>query len=241
MSLFAKRILVVEDEIAIAMDIEMRLQRLGFVVTGTALDARETMQHIIESPPDLVLLDVRLGEENDGIHVSKWLKEKGFPVVFLTAFTDRSTFTEALATEPLGYVTKPFRDDDLQRTIMIALQRHEQERRHVDTFSTAAPGTFFVREKGQLFPLSCDDLLWLEALDNYTKLYTSEKTYTIKAFLKDIERKLPPQQFLRVHRSFIIPVARISRIEENTLYIGRQAIPIGRQYREALMLRVRVL
>ena len=238
MSIFSRRILIVEDEVAMSMDIEMRLQKLGYTITGTALDAEEALRLLEDSPPDLVLLDIQLGKSLDGLKLSKLFKEKGFPVVFLTAFTDNATFAQALATAPAGYVIKPFRDDDLQRTIEIALQKQEEETHTVIEPDT---GSFFIREKGQLVGINYDDLLWFEALDNYVRIHTTRKMHTVKISMKDIEQKLPASQFIRVHRSFIVPVSRISRIEENTIYIDKDAIPIGGQYREKLMQRLRVL
>ncbi|HTF06273.1 MAG TPA: response regulator [Bacteroidia bacterium] len=238
MSLFSRSILIVEDEIAVSMDIEMRLKKLGYTITGTAMDAEEAVRLLEETPPDLVLLDIQLGKSLDGLKLSKLLKERGFTVVFLTAFADNATFAQALATEPAGYVLKPFRDDDLQRTIEIALKKQEQEQ---PLTAVQDSGSFFIREKGQLLGINYDDLLWFEALDNYVRIHTTRKTHTVKISMKDIEQKLPASQFIRVHRSFIIPISRISRIEENTIYIDKDSIPIGGQYREKLMQRLRVL
>lgn len=202
------------------------------------MDAEEAVRLLEETPPDLVLLDIQLGKSLDGLKLSKLLKERGFTVVFLTAFADNATFAQALATEPAGYVLKPFRDDDLQRTIEIALKKQEQEQ---PLTAVQDSGSFFIREKGQLLGINYDDLLWFEALDNYVRIHTTRKTHTVKISMKDIEQKLPASQFIRVHRSFIIPISRISRIEENTIYIDKDSIPIGGQYREKLMQRLRVL
>jgi len=185
MSLFSRSILIVEDEIAVSMDIEMRLKKLGYTITGTAMDAEEAVRLLEETPPDLVLLDIQLGKSLDGLKLSKLLKERGFTVVFLTAFADNATFAQALATEPAGYVLKPFRDDDLQRTIEIALKKQEQEQ---PLTAVQDSGSFFIREKGQLLGINYDDLLWFEALDNYVRIHTTRKTHTVKISMKDIEQ-----------------------------------------------------
>jgi DNA-binding LytR/AlgR family response regulator len=191
-----------------------------------------------QSLPDLLLMDIQLGDSMEGINLSKKLQGRGFPIVFLTAFSDPGTFAQALDTEPAGYVLKPFRDDDLQRTIEIALQ---QSNGAEESLVPETPESFFVRDKGELIRLEVNEILWLEALDNYTKIHTSTKVYTVKTFLKDALLKLPASQFIRTHKSFVVPVSKILRIEEETLYIGRQAIPIGRQYRAELLSRLRVL
>ncbi|CAN5904198.1 hypothetical protein BH11BAC7_BH11BAC7_04430 [soil metagenome] len=241
MSRFTTHILIIEDEMTIAMDVESRLKKMGYIVDGIAVDEAEALELIERSAPDIVLMDIQLGDSMGGISLSKKLQHKNFPIIFLTAFSDPGTFARALDTEPAGYVLKPFRDDDLQRTIEIALQKTEQEIRHETSFSEASPGVYFIREKGQMIRIETQDMLWLEALDNYTKVYTSAKTYTVKSFLKEVLEKLPAVDFIRVHRSFVVPVVKISRIEEDTLYIGRQSIPIGRQYRAELLQRLRVI
>ncbi len=241
MSRFTTHILIVEDEITIAMDVEARLTNMGYFVDGIAMDADEAMRMIEESEPHLVLMDIQLGDAMDGISLSKKLQERNFPIVFLTAFSDARTFSKALDTAPAGYVIKPFRDDDLQRTIEIALQKSEKVIKETESFSSNGDGIFFIRDKGELIRLGIEEIRWLEAMDNYTKVFTASKIYTVKGFLKEMLDKLPANFFIRVHRSFIIPLSKVSRIEESTLYIDRQAIPIGRQYREELMRRLRVL
>ncbi|MDQ3111286.1 MAG: response regulator transcription factor [Bacteroidota bacterium] len=220
------------------MDIEMRLKRIGYIVDGIAVDANEALQLIKKSAPDLLLMDIQLGDSRDGILLSKKLQGEKFPIVFLTAFGDSGTFAEALDTEPAGYLLKPFRDDDLQRTIEIALQKAGQKQ---NAKNENEPGVFFIREKNELIRFAIEEILWLEAMDNYSKVFTSSKTYTIKTFLKDLHEKLPAAHFIRVHRSFIVPLSKISRLEENTLYVGKHAFPIGRQYRDELMQRLRLL
>lgn len=241
MSRFTVHILIVEDEMTIAMDVESRLKKMGYIVDGIAVDETEAMEMIGRSTPDVVLMDIQLGESMGGISLSKKLQDKNFPVIFLTAFADPGTFAQALDTEPAGYVLKPFRDDDLQRTIEIALQKAGRKRSKEENFLMEKPGVFFVRDKGELVRLEIGEIRWLEAMDNYTKVYTSAKTFTIKSFLKETLDKLPAADFIRVHKSFVVPVAKISRIEEDTLYIDRQAIPVGRQYRAELLQRLRVI
>jgi DNA-binding LytR/AlgR family response regulator len=241
MSRFTTHILLVEDEMAIAMDVEMRLKRIGYIVDGIAVDAEEAMRMVDEGAPDILLMDIQLGDKMEGINLARKFQSRKIPIVFLTAFSDPGTFAQALDTKPAGYVIKPFRDDDLQRTIEIALQKASEERHQEEDFSAQIQDTFFIREKGELIRLCTDEIRWLEAMDNYTKVNTAAKTYTVKAYLKDILGKLPSSQFVRVHRSFIVHIPKISRIEEATIYIEKQAIPIGKQYKEELMGRLRVL
>ncbi len=125
-----KRILVVEDERIVARDIQRSLTDLGYQVPTTAATSEQALQLVSEHCPDLVLMDIRLRGEVDGIETAALLKARfEVPVVYLTAYADALTVERAKATEPLGYVLKPLRPNELRSTVELALYRHEMEKR----------------------------------------------------------------------------------------------------------------
>ena len=124
------KILIVEDEQIVAVDIERVLQRLGYRVAGTACSAEEACRLAAESAPDLVLMDVRIDGPLDGIDAARQIhRTSDVPVVFLTAFTDDETLERAKDIEPYGYLVKPFNERDLQATIEVALHKGSVDRR----------------------------------------------------------------------------------------------------------------
>ena len=126
----SKRILVVEDESVVARDIQRSLTDLGYQVPATARTSEQALRLAGEHCPHLVLMDIRLKGEVDGIETAALLKEKfAVPVVYLTAYADALTVERAKATEPLGYVLKPLRPNELRSTVELALYRHEMETR----------------------------------------------------------------------------------------------------------------
>jgi PAS domain S-box-containing protein len=141
----APRILLVEDERIVALDLQARLQRLGYAVAGIAATGEEALKAAIETRPDLALVDIRLKGEMDGIEVAgQFRKRLSVPVIFLTAYADAATVERAKRTEPLGYLIKPFQEEELITSIELALHNfsmelklREGEERYRDLFENA--------------------------------------------------------------------------------------------------------
>ncbi len=120
------KILVVEDENIVALEIKKRLQKLGYIVPGVASTGEDAISKVEGILPDLVLMDIMLKGEIDGIHAAGEIRKRfNIPVIYLTAYSDEETLQRAKFTEPYGYILKPFEEDDLRTTIEIALYRHQ--------------------------------------------------------------------------------------------------------------------
>ncbi len=123
------KILVTEDEGIVAADIEDRLRSLGYQVTATCSSGAEALQRIEETRPDLVLMDIMIQGDMDGIETARHVREDfGIPVIFLTAYSDDATFERAKITEPFGYLLKPFEERELRTNIEMALYKHAMEK-----------------------------------------------------------------------------------------------------------------
>ncbi|MBT3259884.1 MAG: GAF domain-containing protein, partial [Deltaproteobacteria bacterium] len=122
------RIFIVEDEAIVAKDIEISLKNLGFAVSGTAFSGEKAIINIGENRPDLVLMDIMLKGEMNGIDAASQIKARfNIPVIYLTAHADEEMLQSAKLTEPFGYIIKPFEERELGSTIDIALYRHKME------------------------------------------------------------------------------------------------------------------
>lgn len=119
------RALIVEDETLIAEELRERLSRLGFSVIAAVDSANEGIAIATREHPDLVLMDIRLKGEKDGVQAAKEIRQQvDVPIVYLTAYSDRLTVDRVKETEHDGYILKPFHRGDLQSTIEVAIQRH---------------------------------------------------------------------------------------------------------------------
>jgi DNA-binding LytR/AlgR family response regulator len=108
--------------------------------------------------------------------------------------------------------------------------------------SVYSHNSFFVKKETKFLRVSFNEILWVEALDNYVILKTTNKDqFILHSSMKDIEAKLPPLIFTRIHRSFIVQLEKISALEENACIIDGSRIPIGKSYREGLMNRLNLI
>ena len=144
------KILVVEDEIIVAEDIAFRLKKLGYAVTATVASGEEAIEKVAENQPDLVLMDIVLKGDMDGVTAAEKIRTRvDIPTVFLTAYADDKTLQRAKLTGPFGYIIKPFQQNDLRVAIEIALHRHEIETKMQEALKASEAARESVEEKTQ--------------------------------------------------------------------------------------------
>ena len=135
-SIETTKILIVEDEALVAMDLEVRLKQLGYMICGRASTAEKALEQVEQHLPDLVMMDIVLQGEIDGIDAAELIRDKwGIPVVFLTAYADTDRLERAKLTSPFGYILKPFQERGLKITVEMALYvaKVEAERRKAES------------------------------------------------------------------------------------------------------------
>jgi len=226
------RILIVEDEPIIAADVEMTLEDLGYEVVGIKDNATDALETIKKAKPDLVLLDINLEGDIDGVMLAQDInKSFNIPFIYLTSNADSLTINRVKRTQPAGFIIKPFSEKDLQSNIEIALFSKSQKKED-------PKNEFFIRDGSSLIKVNFDDLLFLKADDTYTRLVTIDKNFILSLNLKKVSEKLPTAYFIRIHRSYIINIRFIDRIKEGRVYIDKHKLPIGRSYQDALFSRI---
>lgn len=150
-----RSILVVEDESIVAQDIQNSISKIGHEVAGWATTAEEAIALAEENHPDLVLMDIRLGGEVDGITAAERIRQSfDIPVVFLTAFADDETLNRAKAVGPFGYILKPFDESDLRIAIEIGANKHELDRQVSEAHQELAEESEFLNALFETIPAS---------------------------------------------------------------------------------------
>jgi DNA-binding LytR/AlgR family response regulator len=245
-------VLVVEDESIVSKDIQYSLKKLGYNVVGVAATGEKAIELCGEKLPDIILMDIMLKGDINGIEASTRIKESyNIPVIFLTAYADENTLSKAKVTEPYAYIIKPFKEIDLHTSIEMAFYKHSKELeilKERDMLYNIVENKenkefIFVKSKSRLIKLNTKDIFFIEALKDYVVINTLNKRYTIHSTMKDIERKMPQDFFLRVHRSYIVRLDKIAQIEQPNLILeeNNKIIPIGGSYKEELIKRINLI
>jgi DNA-binding LytR/AlgR family response regulator len=244
-----KKILIVEDEAIVAKDISVCLEKIGYEVLGTFSKAEKAIEYLQEENPDLILMDIMLGGGMSGIEASANIKEKyDIPVVFLTAYADEKTISKAKVTEPYGYVIKPFKEIDLRTSIEMALYKFKKEMEKIAGIEVSgfkqsdsvSREFIYVKSNSKLVKVQNENILFVEALKDYVIIHTAEERFTIHSTMKDIEKKLPSELFMRVHRSYILNLKKIKSIESAIVMLEEsdKKVPIGGSFKDDLFKRL---
>ena len=229
-------ILVVEDEPLIADDIALTLTEKGYGISGLVDNAEDALLALSKKSTDLVLLDIQIKGAKDGIRLAHEVRSQfKLPFIFLTSFYDQGTLERAKLTEPLGYILKPFDERDLLINEEMAMFKARINA------SLLPNDKFFVKRKNEMISISASEILYAEAFDNYTKLFTADEQYIISHTLKHVEEKLTGHAFVRVHRSYLVNFHKITSINESNVRLDLVKIPLGHSYREDLLNNISLL
>ncbi len=181
----------------------------------------EANAYLQENPVDLLFLDIQMPDIN-GMQFYKNLVHKP-PVIFTTAYKDFAA--EGFNVDAVDYLLKPFEYD---RFLKACYKANE----YLEFLSTQELqlNSIFVKVNYEIMKINLKDIELIEALDDYIKIYIKPSPVLTLMTLKSIHEKLPARDFVRVHRSFIVPLAKIEKFSKTKLWIAGKEIPIGSSY-----------
>lgn len=247
-SIVRGRIVVVEPDLDVRRHLVHTITELGFAVVGQAGDADHAEEPTAALRPDAVLMALTPEGTARSIEVATVIQEHvGVPVIFLTAHTDQETLSRARIAQPYGCIVKPFKSVDVNAAIELALYKHARntevinQRDHLHTLaskSTAPP--FFLRHNGRHIRLDPRNIHFVESMKDYVALHMKDKRYVAHCSLKSMVARLPSNDFIRVHRSFLVRVDKIASVEGPDIILdeNKRVIPIGETYTAEVMRRL---
>jgi DNA-binding LytR/AlgR family response regulator len=249
-------ILIVEDESIVALDLANGLERDGYNITGIADNAEEAQQLFSDNEVDIVLMDVNIIGEKDGIDTAiEILKQKAVPIIYLTAFTDTATIDRIKQTHPAAFLSKPYSLTNVRIAIDLAVNNFAVATEQQTTGkiipldkdsnrNTASPERemilrmndhIFVKNNYAFVKLKLCDLLYVEADNNYTSIVTAEKKFLLRLSLNQLLDKINYKSLVRIHRSYAVNINTIQSFNEQEVEINQQHLPIGRNYKEEFL------
>jgi DNA-binding LytR/AlgR family response regulator len=222
---------IVDDEPLALSLLESYVQKTSFLrLTGKYSSAKSAMEHIAEEKVDVLFLDIQMPEIN-GMELARTLS-RHTRVIFTTAFSEYAL--EGYKVSAIDYLLKPFSFDEFLTAARKALDWFEMIEAKPKGEKTDENVGFFVRSDYKLVHILYDDVLYIEGLKDYVKIYTEHDPKPILSLmsLKQLEEELPADRFMRVHRSYIIHKKKIVSINKNRIVIGKKQIPVGETYRQ---------
>jgi DNA-binding LytR/AlgR family response regulator len=238
-------LLIVEDDMIIAANISLQLTALGYEVTGIESRGEDAINHAIENHPDIILMDINLKGKLDGIETAKAIQKlSDIPLIYLTANADEATFQKAKETHPYAFISKPFNKLNLERTIALVVEKitdEESKLANDDSLIETLEDRIFIRSQNKLIKVMLDEILYIEAERNYCNIITTDQSYLIVSPMNTFCQKLSGNNFLRVHRSYVVNIKKLDAVAESHLEIKRKIIPIGKIYKEDLLKSIKRL
>lgn len=241
-----RRIAILEDELLVADHLSTLLTTGGYEVVGSFDSAPELLDFLKCSPADIVLLDIKIKGEMDGIEAAHIIREEyGLPLAYLTSNTDMATAERVKMTEPITYIAKPYTAEGVLSALEIAYHTHLKEESVNEAKTTVASSSdeyIYVRSKKELLRVAFADITHVQAMDNYCIIHRrDQERLVVPRTLKHMEEELGPHGFIRTHRSYLANLASIERIGSSEVHIGEVEIPLSESHRQGLINSLKVL
>ncbi len=219
--------LIVDDE-PLALDVlENFIKRTpDLELVGRCENAMEAIQMLKEKQVDLLFTDIEMPEFN-GIELVKSLNTKPL-IIFTTAHPEYAV--QGYELDIVDYLLKPIAFDRFVKSVNKASELMNFKKG--ESHGKDELDYIFIKSEQKYIKVNFSDILYIEALADYVKVHTPEKRIITLQTMKNLEDELPSEQFVRVHRSFIIALDKINSISGNVIYINKDEVPIGKNFRE---------
>ncbi len=222
---------IIDDEPLALGLIEGYVKKTPFLnLVGKYGNAVEALQAIKDNPPHLMFLDIQMPELN-GLDFSKMVKDQT-KIIFTTAFQQYAI--DGFKVNALDYLLKPISYADFLNSAQKALDWYTLTEKSTATQEPQKKKSIFVKSEYKLRQIELDKILYIEGLKDYVKIYVEDEQYPILSLMrmKTLEEELPSDQFVRIHRSYIVQPKKIKEIERNRIIFGKTYIPISESYKD---------
>jgi DNA-binding LytR/AlgR family response regulator len=229
----AIKIGIVEDEGITSEVIKHALQKLKYKIATPAFTYNQAVQMFENEKPDLVILDIKLEEEKNGIDLAVLLKEKyKTPFIFLTANSDTATLESAKKVRPLAFLVKPFSQVDLHATIEIAFNNYQST-----LIENNEQNNFVLMKVGRSFEkVNTNEILFLENDNHYFNVHLNNgESYSVRASSNEMMELLPQSNFIQISRRYIVNTDKIIKMDSSSVLIGQKKFEYKATLKEEIL------
>lgn len=246
MNPFNLNILIVEDELSFAIELEMLLDELNYNILARVDNSAEALDLIFSQNPDLILMDVDIKGNLSGVEIGQKIKHLDIPILYITSMKDEETLQAAKASNLIGYLVKPIEKITLQSSIQLAIekayylknrnQKADTESESVENF--VSKECFFFKKSGIYHKVPLSDIAIIKSDGNYCETTdVNNQKFISRITINKFESLLPPEHFIRTHRQYIVQISQIESIDFNDgILTVRQTVvvPVSRNKRKEL-------
>ncbi|WP_370511731.1 response regulator [Lutibacter sp. Hel_I_33_5] len=223
------KILIVEDNVIIADDLQLSLEKLGYNVIGNVISYEEALATLEKNKADIVLLDISLASKKTGIELAEHINNTyKIPFIYLTSSSDLETIKKASKTKPDSYLVKPFDLNNIKASIEIAFENH------INSSNKIIEENIFVKKNNLYHKIPIKEISYIKSDNVYLELYClKHQKYILRSTLKGFISKLP-NNFYKCHKSYIINLNQVSAFNYRQVIVNKVEIPVSSEFRSFL-------
>lgn len=227
--------LIVDDNALARLTLkQLASQVKSIAVIGEFGSAVEAYDFLHKNPVDILFLDIEMPGLT-GLELVKSLVVK--PIIIFTS-SQKKYAAEAFELCVADYLIKPF---SLQRFLQAVSRAEEIIQRKNAEIGNVATDFIFIKENKAIKKINCNEIFWIEAMGDYVKIKVEGKWHIVHTTLKQLEDKLDSNQFIRVHRSYIVSISKVESLEEGILNIGGSTVPVAETYKPQFLKKIKLV
>ena len=245
-------ILIVEDSLSFALELEMLVKELHYHVLARVDNSAEALELIFANHPDLILMDIEIKGSMTGTQIGQSIRHLNIPILYISSMSDEQNFHAAEASNMIGYLVKPIDKISLRSAIQLAIAKaYIDQIKQKQSDVAAQPSLpepvqeehflmkdcYFFKKKDVFHKVKIEDICIIKSNDNYCTFYTVRgEQFTSRIALGKLESMLPADIFFRPHRQYIVQISCIEKINlhDSTIIVAKQEIPLSRSKRQEL-------
>lgn len=245
---FKLSVLIVEDNLSFALELQMQVEELGYNVLGRVDNSAEALDTILSEQPDIILMDIDIKGKLTGAEIGERIRHLNIPILFITSFGDDAHYAAAQKSNMVGYLVKPVDKYSLRTALQLAFQNAQQPKPILNP--DRGEGHFlskdylFFKKKEAYHKVPIRSIAFIRSSNNYCETITDQnETFITRINISQMEELLPQKDFMRTHRQYIVRLDKIDAVnfQDNTLKVAGEELPVSRGKRGEIAAMIRTL